>query len=82
MDQQFDQVFSIGRIIFGARGRERFTIFGESVRVDGIEDEEVVLQESKDERATRLFQADSNLFTGKASAQRDGPPSRELQACD
>src|SRR6266511_78406 len=73
LDEQFEQIVRIPRIILGSAGRERFTVLGQRGRVNGVEDQKVVFQERIDEWTTRLLQTDGNRLSGKAGAQRGGP---------
>jgi len=66
MDEQLYKILSILRIIFGPRGREGFTVFGERRWIDRIENQQVILQEREDQRAARLFETDRDLLTSKA----------------
>jgi hypothetical protein len=55
VDKQFDEVGGIPGVVFGPTGRERLAEPGECFRVDGVEDEEVILEQGVDEGASRLL---------------------------
>ena len=66
MQQQLDEIFGIRRVVFRPAGRERFAELGERFRVDGVEYQEVVLEQRVDEGAARLLQADGDALPTKA----------------
>ncbi len=72
LHHQLCGVLGIRRVILGARGREGFSVLGQSYRVNGKEDEEVVLQESKDQRASRLLNVATFRSTLHDSYRRPG----------
>ena len=72
MLEEVEQIIGIGGIIFAVRGGESLAILGEGGRVDGIEDEEVVLQQRVDQWPTRLLETDGDGLTSEALAQREG----------
>ena len=55
MQQDVEQVVGICRIVLCATGGERFAVLGEGLGIDGVEDQEVVLQQRIDERIARYF---------------------------
>src|SRR5437868_12682243 len=71
--QEVEQIIGIGGIIFAARGGESLAILGQRGRIDGIEDEEVVLQQRVNQWPTRLFETDCDGRTREALAQRESP---------
>ncbi len=73
MDEQLDELLGISRVILSSRRGESFAESGERLRVDGVEDEEVVLQERVNERAAPLLKADGDSLAGVAPAQGGGP---------
>jgi hypothetical protein len=73
LEEQLKHILRIPRISFGPAGRERFPVRGQRGGVDRGEDQKIVLQKRREKGATRPLQADSNLLSGKASAQRSGP---------
>ena len=62
--EQVSQVGGVAGIILGPARRECLTELGQRLRVDGVESEEVVLEQCVDERAARLLQADGDLRSG------------------
>jgi len=60
LEQEFQLEFGIRGIIFGMTGREGCAVLGQSPRVDGKQDEEVVFTEGIDERAFVEFEAHSD----------------------
>jgi hypothetical protein len=57
---QFQHQLGIGGIILLAAGRQRFTTLGQHPRIDGVEDQVVILQERIDQAASRWLQTDGN----------------------
>jgi hypothetical protein len=69
---QFQQQLGIGGIVLLAAGRQRFTKLGQHPRIDGVEDQVVILQKRIDEAAFRWLQTDGNLATRKSIGQSSG----------
>src|SRR5882724_8691784 len=78
MLQEVEQIIGVGGIIFAAGGGESLAILGEGGGIDGIEHEEVVLQQGVDQWPTRLLETDGDRCTTETAAQTQGPL---LQSC-
>jgi hypothetical protein len=68
------------RSILGAAGRARVTVRGQRGRVNGVEDQNVVVQERLDEWTTRLLQTDGHRPAATAEAQRGGPGLKRFRS--
>ena len=73
VNEQLDGILGVSRVVFSTRRRECLAVVSQGRRVDGIEDEEVVIDEGKDERAATLLKADSHFSSAEAKAHGSGP---------
>ena len=68
-EQQVQSDLGIGRVVLGTAGRERLSVLGECCRVDGKDDEEVVLLKSGDDGPEGKFEANGNRLAVESQAQ-------------
>ena len=71
--QQFEWEFGIGGVVFGPAGGEGVAIARQHQRIDGEEDEKVILAQGGDKRPCVKFEADSHGLAVEPRAQRDDP---------
>jgi hypothetical protein len=78
-EEQFELEFGIGRVIFGAAGRQGLTIPRQCQRIDGKEDEKVIRAQGGNNGTFGEFEADGNQSTAEPYAPC-GDPGRCARA--
>jgi hypothetical protein len=71
--EDVESYLGIGGVILGATGNEGPTVLGECGWIDGEDDEEVVLEESRDDGPLGKLDADGDRLAVEAAAQICGP---------
>ena len=71
--QQFELEFGIGGVVFGPAGGKGFAIPRQRQRIDGEEDEKVILAQGGDQGPFVEFEADGHGLAVEPCAQRGDP---------
>ena len=66
----------VGRVVLGAARGEGAAVLRERAGVDGEDDEDVVLEQRRDDRAVGELEADGDAAAGEALAELAGPRRR------
>ena len=72
-EEQFELEFGVGGVVFGPAGGEGFTIPRQRQRIEGKEDQKVILAQGGDQGTLVEFEADSNGLAVEPRAQRADP---------